>query len=186
MNQQIADTIRAFPPFLQSPLILGWLCLALSALAYWYFIRPSLWRYIREHASGKVIATYLPHRRSRIFFTSIRKKAHLERCGWYTVNLYLLPSLLVVGLFHLTLTVLQLCHISLPDPLGTLHIAILTAFFFVIAVLSLISQPAATQERRTRWGFRPFGNTLHAALWEIIIVILLFLWFYVAYFLALL
>ncbi|MBQ8718309.1 MAG: hypothetical protein IJY66_03495 [Clostridia bacterium] len=186
MNQQLADAIRALPPFLQKPLLLGWLCLALSALAYWYFIRPALWSYIRAHASKKIIASYLPKRRSRIFFSGIRKKAHLERCGWYTVNLYLLPSLLGVALLHLVMTVLWLCGVSLPSGAETAHLALLSLLFFAIAVLSLISQPAATKERRTRWGFRPFGNTLHAALWEIIIVILLFLWFYVAYFLALL
>ena len=186
MNQQIADMIRAFPPFLQSPLILGWLCLALSALAYWYFIRPSLWRYIRENASKKIIASYLPRRRSCIFFTSIYKKAHLERCGWYTVNLYLLPTLFALSLFHLTMTVLQLCSVSLPDLLGTLHISLLSVLFFAVAILSLISQPAATRERRTRWGFRPLGNAIHAILWQLIIVAILFLWFYVAYFLGLL
>ena len=186
MNQQIADIIRAFPPFLQSPLTLGWLCLALCGLAYWYFIRPALWRYIRENASKKMIASYLPLRRSRIFFTSIRKKAHLERCGWYTVNLYLLPSLLGITLLQLVMTVLLLSAVSLPTALGTAHTALLTVLFFAVAVLSLISQPAATKERRTRWGFRPFGNAVHAILWQLIIVAILFLWFYVAYFLGLL
>jgi hypothetical protein len=62
----------------------------------------------------------------------------------------------------------------------------LSLLFCTVAILSLISQPAATQERRTRWGFRPFGNTVHAVIWEGIILFLLFLWLYIAHFLSLL
>ena len=186
MNQQVADIVRSLPPILQDTWMLGCFYLVLSVLAYRYFIRPALWRYIRNHTSAKVIASYLPHRRNCIFFTSIRKKAHLERCGWYTVNLYLLPGLITVVLMHLAVIVLKLTGITLPSVANHLHIALLSLLFFVVAVMSLISQPAATKERRTRWGFRPFGNALHVAIWQLLIVAILFLWFYVAYFLGLL
>ena len=186
MNQQVADTVRSLPPILQDTWILGCFYLVLSALAYLYFIRPALWRYIRANASPKVISTYLPRRRNRLLFTSIRKKAHLEHCGWYTVNLYLLPALITVTLSHLLASVLHWCAVALPTAVTGLLVALLTLLFFTVAVLSLISQPAATKERRTRWGFRPLGNAIHALLWQLIIVAALFLWFYVAYFLGLL
>jgi hypothetical protein len=186
MNQKIADAIRALPSPLWDTYIVGWLYILLSFLCYAYYIRPALWRYIRAHASPKTIDTMIIRPSAAIFFTPLRKKAHLDACGWYTVNRLLLPALLVGLLLHLCATIL---HLTLPTPpalLQSADCAMLSLLFCTVAILSLISQPAATQERRTRWGFRPFGNTVHAVIWEGIILFLLFLWLYIAYFLSLL
>ena len=45
-----------------------------------------------------------------------------------------------------------------------------------------MTQPQATLERRQRWGFRPVGNVVHAVLWEMLFVVLLFYWLYIAWF----
>ncbi len=186
MNQQIADAVRALPPALQSTYILGWLYLLFCYLSYFRFIRTALWRDIRAAVSPRVIDELLPRRADRVFFGRIRKKAHLSGNAWYTVNRALLPSLLGVTFCHAILTALQYTLASPPPALFDADRLLLSILFFAVCVLSLMTQPRATIELRTKWGFRPFGNTVHALLWEVIIVLLLFLWLYVAYFLVLL
>ena len=186
VNQKIADAIRALPAPLRDTYIVGWLYILLCFLCYAYYIRPALWRYIRANASQRTIDTMIVRPSSAIFFTPLRKKAHLDGCGWYMVNRLLLPALLIGLLLHLCATVL---HLTLPTPPSLLQAAdstLLSLLFCTVAILSLISQPAATKERRTRWGFRPLGNTVHAILWEVIILVLLFFWLYIAFFLTLL
>ena len=73
MNQQVADTVRSLPPILQDTWILGCFYLVLSVLAYLYFIRPALWRYIRANTAHKVIQSYLERPLSRVFFTAVAK-----------------------------------------------------------------------------------------------------------------
>jgi hypothetical protein len=60
---------------------------------------------------------------------------------------------------------------------------LLTVTLCIISVLALITQPGATMERRERWGFRKTGNMIRAILREILIVAVLFLWLYDAWFL---
>ena len=113
MNQQIADAVRALPAPLKDTYILGWLCLALCWLSYVYYLRPTLWRILNARLSPRVINEQLTGRLSRIFFNRVYQKAHLESCGYFTVNRILLPALCFVTLCHGVMTVLQL---SLPSP----------------------------------------------------------------------
>lgn len=187
MNQRIADFIRALPAPFRSTVVLGWILLILCFLCYVYWVRPALWRYIRAHTTQKMRDTLLIRPTATWFFSPLKRKAHLEQCGWYTVNRCLLPALIVGAGCHMAATVLCL---ALPawhsTAVHTVDCAILSLLFFAVTVIALISQPAATLERRAKWGFRPFGNVVHALLWEAIVVVLLFFWLYVAYFLTLL
>ena len=186
MNQIIADAIRSLPWWLRDTYILGWLYLVLCTLGYLFFIRPALWRIIRSRVPARVIEQCLPTRASCLFFDGIKKKAHLWDNGWFTVNRIVLPLLPVMVCLHGVATILAL---TLPTPPALLHTAdavLLSMFFFIMTVLFLMTQPRATLERRSRWGFRPAGNVVHVILWEAILVALLFFWLYAAYFLVLL
>ncbi len=186
MNQLIADAIRSLPWWLRDTYILGWLYLVLCCLGYIYYIRPTLWRIIRERVSERVINDTLPTKASRLFFDAIKKKAHLWDNGYFTVNRILLPALPTLICLHGVASILALTLPTPPPFLRTADAVVLSVFFFVVAVLFLMTQPRATIQRRERWGFRPMGNVVHALLWEALIVCLLFLWLYVAYFLVLL
>jgi hypothetical protein len=186
MNQAVANAIRALPEPLQNTAILGVAFLALSYLAAFFWIRPALWRYIRANLSERYINDRLPTPASRIFFGKIRKKARLDSCGWFTVNRIFLPLLASVTIVHAVLIGLMWGLATPPTWLLPLDAAMLSLLFFVTALLSLIAQPAATMERRARWGFYTAGNLVHALIWEGIIIISLFFWLYVAYFLVLL
>lgn len=186
MNQVIADAIRSLPWWLRDTYILGWLYLVLCCLGYVYFLRPTLWHIVRARLPERVIQDTLPTRASRLFFNGVKKKAHLWDNGWFTVNRILLPLLPAVVCLHGVASILALTLPTPPALLQTADTALLSVLFFVMAVLLLMTQPRATMERRKKWGFRPLGNLVHTVLWELIIVFLLFLWLYVAYFLALL
>lgn len=186
MNQIIADALRSLPSWLRNTYLLGWLYLVPCCLGYVYFIRPTLWRIVRARLSERTIQENLPTFSSRLFFDGVKKKAHLWDNGWFTVNRVLLPLLPAIICLHGVASILAL---TLPTPPALLQNAdtiMLSLLFFVMAVLFLMTQPSATMERRKRWGFRTTGNILHAMLWEAIIVALLFLWLYIAYFLVLL
>ena len=186
MNQQIADAVRALPPILQEPYALGWIMCLLCVLAYTKWIRPAVWRELCACLSQHQIDRLLSRKGGRLLLTTPQGSLSATARGWLTINRILLPALSAAVSLHALLTLLQY---ALPTPgewLGQADGLLLSLLFFAISVLSLITQPRSTIDRRTRWGFRPVGNLVHAVLWEGVIVVLLFLWLYVAYFLALL
>lgn len=186
MNQRIADAVRALPAPLQDPLLLGWIWLLLCYLAYRFCIRAALWRQIRALISEREIDRCCPTVFDRLLFTPLANKAQIAQNGYYILNRVLFPALLLATLLHSLAGVLVLTSPTLHTAVRALDCGVLSLLFFAVAVPTLISQPRATIERRTRWGFRPLGNVVHAVLWEFIILFALFFWLYVAYFLALL
>jgi uncharacterized membrane protein YkgB len=115
-----------------------------------------------------------------LFYESARQKARLDEGGIYLTNLSAFLVLSVTTLIHAALTVLCVRSMAIAIVADKL---VLTVAIGVISVLSLITQPGATLERRARWGFRRTGNIVRAVLREVLIAAVLFLWLYDAYFL---
>jgi hypothetical protein len=66
---------------------------------------------------------------------------------------------------------------------GIVDRLLVTVASVVIGAACLWTQPGSTVERRLRWGFGRANAVIHAAIWEALIVIALFLWLYDAWFL---
>jgi hypothetical protein len=115
-----------------------------------------------------------------LFYATARQKAGLDEGGVYLTNLLSFLLLAMTTLIHAALAVLCVREM---DTAITADKLLLTVTICVISVLSLITQPGATLERRTRWGFRKTGNIVRAVLREVLIAAVLFLWLYDAYFL---
>ena len=184
MNQRIADFVLALPAPLRDAQVVSILFLALSWLAYLFFIRTPLTRRVQEYCSPKYLSEHLPHRYQYLFYTAVKRKAALAECGWYTVNFVAFYALCAVTPLHIVL--LFLVRSGAAPLLWQIDLALLSVLFCAVCFLSLLSQPAATLERRRRWGFRTAGNVVHAALWEALLVVLLFFWLYVAWFVGVL
>ena len=180
MNQWLADLFFALPRTLTEPYIFGSLCLLFCWLCYVADIWAPITRAVRERCSTAFRQEHLKHPWQRLFYESARQKAKLDEGGIYLTNLSAFLVLSVTTLIHAALTVLCVRNMAIAIVADKL---VLTAAICVISVLSLITQPGATLERRARWGFRRTGNIVRAVLREVLIVAVLFLWLYDAYFL---
>ena len=60
---------------------------------------------------------------------------------------------------------------------------LVTATVVGVGIASLLAQPRATCERHARWGFRPFHGFVFAVLWEILMMVVILSWIYIAWFL---
>ena len=180
VNQWLADVFFALPSVLTAPHVFGSLCLVFFWLCYFFDVRPPLVAAVRKNCRGDFIAEHLPRPWRRIFFASARKKAKLDEGGLYAMHVLTLLPLLVATVLHGAL--LAFCFGGMPLAVETDKLA-LTLTFGLVAIFSLILQPRATMERRTRWGFRKTGSAVRAILRELLIVAVTFLWLYDAYFL---
>ena len=184
MNQRIADLVLALPAPLRDVGVMSIVFLGFCWLAYTFFIRTPLRRRVHERCPAKYLAETVPRAYQRLFYTAVRKRAALDGFGWYAVNRWIFWLLVVLTPVQLTM-VLALWR-SLPPLLILIDTTLLSLFFSLICLLALMTQPAATMERRRSWGFRPMGNVIHTVLWEGILTALLFYWFYIAYFVGML
>jgi hypothetical protein len=180
MNQWLADLFFALPRALTEPYVFGSLCLAFGWLCYAADIRSPITRAVRARCGDAFMRVNMPHVWQRIFYRLARKKAKLDEGSVYLINLLSLLLLMVTTLIHTALIVL--CVKDMAAAI-TADKILLTVTLCIISVLALITQPGATMERRERWGFRKTGNIVRAVLREILIVAVLFLWLYDAWFL---
>jgi hypothetical protein len=184
MNQLIADLVLALPAPLRDAGAMSVILLALCWLSYLFFIRTPLTRRIRERCSAQYLNVHMPHRYQYPFCRAVYKKAQLYACGWYTVNIVMFWSLCALTPLHIAL--LFLTRTGALPLLWQADLCLLSVLFSAVCLLSLMTQPQATLERRQRWGFRPVGNVVHAVLWEMLFVVLLFYWLYIAWFVGVL
>ena len=181
MNQWLADVFLSLPPFLTASHVFGSFCLAFCWLCYVFNLRYPITQAVRRHrrrGDGQPSGLW-----QRVFCTSLRKKARVDEGGVYLTHLLTLLLLLAVTLLHGAL--LALCVQGDALALAVDRIA-LTVLMWAVCLFSLFTQPAATMERRLRWGFHKTGSIVRAVLREILIVAALFLWLYDAYFLPVL
>lgn len=180
MNQWLADLFFALPPALTAPHVFGTACLVFFWLCYFFDVRPPLVAAVRRGCREDWRREHLSRLRQRLFFSSARKKAKLDEGGLYAMNLLSLVLLAVATVSHIAL--LPLCLQDTAWAIGADKL-ILTLACGLVAIFSLVTQPGATMERRTRWGFGKTGSIVRAVLRELVIVAVLFLWLYDAYFL---
>jgi len=180
VNQWLADLFFALPPALTAPHVFGPACLIFFWLCYFFDVRPPLVAAARRGCREDWRREHLSRPWQRLFFSSARKKARLDEGGLYLMNLLSLLVLLAVTLLHAAL--LPLCLQDMTLAIGADKLA-LTLAIGLVAILSLVTQPGATMERRTRWGFRRTGSIVRVILRELLIVAIVFLWLYDAYFL---
>ena len=180
MNQWLADVFVALPAGVTAPHAFGFGCLVFFWLCYFFDVRPPLVAAVKRGCREDWRQAHLSRPWQRLLFTSARQKAKLDEGGLYVMNWLSLLSLSVVTLLHLAL--LPLCLRGEHLAVGADKL-VLTLAIGLVAVFALITQPAATIGRRERWGFRRAGSIVRAVLRELIIVIVVFLWLYDAYFL---
>ena len=180
MNQWLADVFFALPSTLTAPHVFGSLCLVFFWLCYFFDVRPPLVAAVYKNCREGYIEEYLSRPWRRVFFASVRKKAKLDEGGLYAMHLLTLLPLLVATVLHGAL--FAFCLGGMPLAVETDKLA-LTLACGLVTIFSLILQPGATMERRTRWGFRKTGSIVRAILRELWIVAVAFLWLYDAYFL---
>jgi hypothetical protein len=180
MNQWLADLFFALPRTLTESYVFGSLCLLFCWLCYVADIRAAITRAVRERCSAAFRQEHLGRPWHRLFYATARQKAGLDEGGVYLTNLLSFLLLAMTTLIHASLAVLCVREM---DTAITADKLLLTVTICVISVLSLITQPGATLERRTRWGSRKTGNIVRAVLREVLIAAVLFLWLYDAYFL---
>ena len=101
----------------------------------------------------------------------------------YLTHLLTLLLLLAVTVLHGALFLLCLQGDAVAVTVDRIALTILVG---IICLSSLFTQPAATMERRLRLGFHKTGSVVRAVLRELLIVAVLFLWLYDAYFLPVL
>jgi hypothetical protein len=115
----------------------------------------------------------------RILYGSVRKKAKLDEGGAYLFHLLSLIVIVSATVLHAALFGFCLSGVRVASIADSV---VLTVVVSALGILSLATQPGATLERRSRWGFRLPGTVVHAVLREVIIVAVVFLWIYDAYF----
>jgi hypothetical protein len=180
MNQWLADVFFALPSSVTAPYVFGSICLVFFWLCYFFDIRPPIVGAIERHCRQDWREEHLSRPWNRLFFSAARKKAKLDEGGLYLMHLLALLALSTATLLHIAL--LPFCLQDMALAIGADKIALSFAVGLV-AIFSLVTQPRATMERRTRWGFRRPGSIVRAILRELSIVIIVFLWLYDAYFL---
>ncbi|MBR5615355.1 MAG: hypothetical protein IKW66_00895 [Clostridia bacterium] len=180
MNQWLADLFFALPRALTEPYVFGSLCLAFAWLCYFADIRSPITRAVRSRCGDAFCRANMPRVWQRIFYRAARKKAKLDEGGLYLTNLFSFFLMAMATLIHAALLVLCVQDMAAAV---TVDKILLTVTLCIISLLALMTQPAATLDRRTRWGFRHTGNVVRAVLRELLIVAVLFLWLYDAWFL---
>ena len=178
MNQWLADVFLALPSALTASHVFGSLCLAFCWLCYVFNVRFPLVLAVsrrRKRGEEQPLGVW-----QRLFYTLLRKKARLDEGGVYLTHLLAFLLLTVATLLHLLLFAFCMQGVAFAVTVDRLA---LTVAVGVICVFSLFTQPAATMERRLRWGFHKPGSIVRAVLRELLIVAVLFLWLYDAYFL---
>ena len=178
MNQWLADVFLSLPSFLTASHVFGSICLVFCWLCYLFNVRFPITQAVRRQR--KRGEEQPPHVWQKVFYTSLRKKARLDEGGVYLLHLLALLSLTAVTLLHVALLALCVQGVSLAVTVDRIA---LTVAVGGICLFSMFTQPAATMERRLRWGFHKPGSVARAVLRELLIVAVLFLWLYDAYFL---
>jgi hypothetical protein len=176
MNQWLADLFLSLPRALAEPLVFGSLMLILCWLCYAFYLRAPIARAVRRRCGDE---RGIPPMR-RLLYGAVRKRARLDEGGLYLGNQAAFLSLSCVSAIHVVL------FIFARDGLKGCGIAdrvLLTITVLAVGALSLATQPRATIERRERWGFGKGNAVLHAAIWELLIVVFVLLWLYDAWFL---
>lgn len=180
MNQWLADLFLSLPRALTDPLVFGSLVLILCWLCYAFYLRAPLARAVRRRCGDeRGIPHGIPPMR-RLLYGSVRKRARLDEGGLYLGNLAALLSLSCVSAIHIVLFIFARDGMK---GCGMADRVLLTITVLAVGVLSLATQPRATIERRERWGFGKVNAVLHAAIWELLIVVFVLLWLYDAWFL---
>ncbi len=180
VNQWLADLFLALPRTLTESYVFGSLCLVFAWLCYLADIRGPVTRAVRARCGDDFMHANMPRVWQRIVYRAARKKAKLDEGGAYLINLLSVLLLTMTTLIHAALLVLCLQGMALAI---TVDKILLTVTLCIICVLSLMTQPASTLDRRERWGFRRMGNVVRAVLRELVIAAVLFLWLYDAWFL---
>ena len=183
MNQWLAELFLSMPPSLSDPLIFGSLTLALCWLGYLLCMRAPLLRAVRGRCGDAFVAEQRKRPWRCLLYGSVRKRARLDRGGLYLGNLAALCSLSAVSAAHVLLFIVARRGVS---ACGVADRLLVTATAAAVGVLCLWTQPGATVERRTRWGFGRAGSVVRAVVWEGVIVAVLLLWLYDAWFFPLL
>lgn len=179
MNQWLADLFFALPPWLVKPYVFGTFCLIFLWLCYFFDIRAMITRRVRKHCSEAYRRENLSPMVRRILYGSVRKKAKLDEGGAYLFHLLSLIVIVSATVLHAALFGFCLSGVQVASVADS---AVLTVVVSTLGILSLATQPASTMERRSRWGFRLPGTVVRAVLREVIIVAVIFLWIYDAYF----
>ncbi len=179
MNQWLADLFFALPRGLTRPHVFGSLCLVFCWLCYFFDVRSMITLRVRKCCSAAYYNEHLSSFRSRILYGAARKKAKLDEGGGYFFHLLALLLLICTTVLHAALFAFCLAGVSVASVADGI---VLTVTVCVIGALSLATQPRATMERRTRWGFHLPGSIVRMILREILIVAVIFLWIYDAYF----
>ena len=179
MNQWLADVFFSLPSVLTASHVFGSFCLAFCWLCYAFNVRFLLVQAVRSRCREDYRREHLSRAWQRLFYSSVRKKARLDEGGVYLTHLLAFLLLTVATLLHLFLFAFCMQGVALAVTVDRLA---LTVAVGVICVFSLFTQPAATMERRLRWGFHKTGSIVRAVLREVLIVAVIFLWLYDAYF----
>lgn len=173
MESAFRALVDPIPADLLSPAVFGSVCLLLCWIAYFTSWHNRVGAAVRASLSDAYRSSHLPHPRQRLFYGAVRKKAGLDRSGLYAANLLLFWSLLAGCAAH---GLLLYFDFLLADQL------LVDALFTVFCVIWLLTQPASTVDRRTRWGFYRTGTVLRVFIREILILFLLAFRFYVVWF----
>lgn len=182
MNQWLADLFLALPRDFVEPRVFGSVCLGLLWLGYVFFVRYPVRRAVEEHCSEDTLARMRVRPWQRLLYSSLRATAHLDERGRYAMHLGSLIGLVCATVVHVLLFGLSARGFAAADVADR---ALLTAAVGAVGTFCLCTQPSATVGRRTRWGFSRANAVIHALLWEVLMVILMLLWVYDAWFLPL-
>ena len=176
MNQALADLFLSLPPALRAPAVFGAVCLTLDWLGFWLWIHLPLDRVVRTHYGETAFRRKMPRPWHRILYGAARDK--LATDGLFVANRVLLSLLAAAS------AVVGVCLFLPAIPwLDITSRALLTLTLGLSGALYLGYQPSTTLERRVRWGFGKANAVVHAALWEVLITAVVFLWLYDAWFL---
>ena len=180
MNQLLADLFLSLPRQVTEPRAFGSIWLALCWLGYFFFVRATLMRTVRERCDTSLLASGASRPWHRILYGVVRERARLDEGGLYGIHLGTLLLLAVTTVIHALLFWLDADGYVLA---GTADRVLLTAVVCAEGAVCLWMQPATTVERRMRWGFSRKNAVVHAVIWEAVLVALALLWLYDAWFL---
>ena len=180
MNQVLADMFLAMPRTLTEPRVFGSVYLVLIWLGYLFFIRTYIRRVVIDRCDANTVVALMRHPTRRLLYSSVRKQARLDEGGLYAINLGSLIGLIVVTVVHALLFWLAVEGYSVAETADRVLLTVVVGVFFVLFV---VMQPVATIARRLRWGFTRPNAVVHAVIWDVLIVVLMYLWLYDAWFL---
>ena len=181
VNQWLADLFLSLPATLTASHVFGSICLAFCWLCYLFNLRYPITQAVRRRRKKGEALSLRPWQ--RVFYTALRKQARLDEGGVYLTHLLTLLLLIIVTLLHGALFLLCAQGEAMAVTVDRVAMTVLVG---IICLSSLFTQPAATMERRSRLGFHKTGSVVRAILRELLIVAVLFVWLYDAYFLPLL